>query len=696
MRLERILPLAVLALSFCWPSHLGGLKFIPIYEALTIKAQKNSPPHVAFEEVLESEKDLSEWARIEQLKPLTLAVERNSSTPVFSKKVALPEMVLQKSVERINFDSQNVAEADSGQWIDQLPPKQALRLQEAQRRSEVLGQDWSVPTWSDMAKEVLEKSGVLVHSAPSKSVYVAGSGNKTQLSGPKVQFPTNQSAAAGSDNEASFAPANTLIEERALGKSIVGPLEITGGLAITNEHHIEIRRNDEGVLKELGRVDLIKGLYNIDVEDTSGSVVARLVDKDGKTLGEGSFKLSRLVGSDEKSVQGPAIKIAPRPDFAGIIASAYNSKPNDVAPSSTRATFVKGVSEVSVKKDGYASMDNVAKGSSTVLRAAAPNHLQTSAIILSGAEFKTQLFPESMINALLDIVSQQRNQSFEASETIIWGKVSLDGKTVSGIEVSVESDPSLVPIYFNQFMLPDPTLKATSENGLYAFIGAAPGFHSLLAVRSNAIFGYMNVVVDEGALAEGNIDATIRNESVPLRVFDAFTGEAKNAVVTLQSLTNDVNVENGVTTVSLPSVARVGMMRVQPEGSDYVAARYLYNDTDSFLHLPLVQWPWINSIKTYLKIDDTPTSGIIVGFVPDEDFEVHLAAYDNFESRFIVYFDMQGRILQTGKGIAGGGFILYNVPEDTHEVVVLGQRSGRIYSRVLPVDANSLSVLSFR
>jgi len=57
---------------------------------------------------------------------------------------------------------------------------------------------------------------------------------------------------------------------------------------------------------------------------------------------------------------------------------------------------------------------------------------------------------------------------------------------------------------------------------------------------------------------------------------------------------------------------------------------------------------------------------------------------------------MQGRILQNHKGIAGGGFILYNVNEDTQEVVVVGTRTQKIYSRVVPVDPNSLSVLNFR
>ncbi len=708
MQLQRLLPLAVLAGCLCWSSQVGGLKFVPIYEALTIKAQKNSPPHVAFEEVLESDRTNPEWARIEKIKPLNLVIERNVSTPLYSKKIALQEMVVTKSVENPLPEAESpavamAADQETNGWIESLPRTQALRLQEAQRRSEILGEDWSSPTWSEMAKEVLEKSGALVASdVASPKIYVSGTDSsgklQTRVPQAQVQLPLNRfNPAKGSSSEekSDAGPSYGLVEE-SRGQSIVGPIEITGGLAVTNEHHIEIRRSDEGVLKELGRVDLQQGLYNIDVEEVAGTVIARLVNKDGKTLGEGSFRLNRLVASQSKSLQGPKIRIEPHPDFAGIVTSAYNPKPNDVAPAQTKVTFVKGASEVVAKKDGSVAMDNVMRGSSTVMRAAAPKHMQTAAIIISGKEFKTQLYPESMIQALQDIVAQQRTQSFEGAPTIVWGRVSLDGKNLSGIDVILESAPDLQPVYFNQFMLPDAKLTTTSENGLFAFVNAPAGFHSLLATRADSILGYQNVVVEEGSVAQGDVESTLKSETVPLRVYDAFTGEPHPAVVSMQSLAEDVEVKSGVTTVSLPHISRMGMMRIQPEGADYVAARYLYNDNDEFIHAPLVHWSWLNSIKTFLRIDDSASAGLIVGFVPDEDFEVYLAAYDQFNPHYIVYFDMQGRILQNRKGIAGGGFILYNVPEDTHEVVVLGSRTQKIYSRVLPVDANSLSVLNFR
>ncbi|HWU44162.1 MAG TPA: hypothetical protein VN132_12010 [Bdellovibrio sp.] len=696
------------------------MKFIPIYEALTIKAQKNSPAYVAFEELIEKRSPAtSEWAELAKKPATQLGVEK-TSTPLYSKRVVLSEMVVKKTPEPIPATDVNgrlmASEATNisdEAWIEQLPRQSQSRLRAAQERSKVLNQDWQEPSFSDEAKEVLEKSGVLVGGViqgnpkptPNNTnpIYVSATdshGNRNEVSRPQVLPQANQNPTTP-DAPPTLSQKSLVGDDRgaarSIGRRIVGPIEIAGGLAITNEHHFEIRRSDEGVSKELGRVDLVQGTYNIVVDETVGSVVARLMDKEGKILGEGSFRLNRITAAaNETYLQGPKLKIEPHPDYSGVVTDAYNAKVMDSAPTQTRVTLIKGATDVPTKKDGAVVMDNVTKGSTTVMRAAAPKYLQTSQIIVSGHEFRAPLYPNSMIKALQEIVGQQRAQTFDGEPTIIWGRVALDGKPVSGIDVSVESDPGLQPVYFNQFMIPDPQLKTTSDNGLFAFVDVTPGYHSLLATRSDSIFGYSNVVAEDGSVAIGDIDATIKSEAVALKIYDAFSGEARPATITMQSLSDELSVENGAQTLTLPHLNRVGLMRVRPEGSDYISARYLYNDSDEFIHVPLVQFNWLSSVKAALKIDDAATSGIVVGFVPDEDFEVYIAGYDQFDTRNIVYFDMQGRILQNRKGMGGGGFILYNVPEDTHEIVVIGSRSQKIYSKVLPVDANSLSVLNFR
>ena len=724
MQLKRFTPLLLLVGCFAWSSSVGGLRFIPIYETLVVKAPKNSPPHIAFEEVLVHPDENSEWLALDKKTAVQLG-SAQTLTPLYSKKIVLTEMVVRKNGEPVAAYSSQAVNSSAEQktedftWMEALPSSQVARLQEAQRRTEVLTQDWSVPTWSDMARETLAKSGALAEtSMPSTSpaansvgsangsVYVAGTDPVTGDA--KLRVPQARVEMADSNNptpnpnpENGKEPASRsfLGDDESTGagnKLIKGTIEITGGLAITNDHHIEVRRSDEGVLKELGRVDLQTGSYFIDIEEMTGSILARLVDKDGKILGEGQFRLSRIPSQEGRTIDGFPLRVEPQPSFNGVLTSAYNASPMETAPPKTVVTLVKGASELAVKKDGIVSMDQVTKGSTSIMRTAAPHHFQTASLVVAGEEFKTQLFPESMIKAFEDIVAQQRQLSYDGAPTVIWGRATLDEKPQAGISVEVESDPSLEAVYFNAFMIPDANLKATSENGLYAFVAAQPGFHSLLAKRGEAIFGYQNVVVEDNSVAQGDIAASKRSDALPVRVYDAFTGESQPVTITLQSLQDEVSIDNGKGTLTLPHVNRMGLMRVVPTGADFVSAQYSYNDRDQYIHVPLVHWTWLNSIKSYLKIDDMASVGTVVGFVPDENFEVYLAGYDNFDSRYIVYFDMQGRILQNRKGIAGGGFIIYNVPDDVHEVVVMGERSQKMSSRVIPVDPSSLSVLTFR
>ncbi len=714
----RWLSLPLLVVIFFWSEGRSTRRFISLHQPLVIKAQKNSPPHIAFEALLSSESTDSEWSSIkEKSSVMMLATTLVGSQPKGSP-VRLQEMVIAKTVGPIAIPTQSrtqqreatvlpeqihqaieaaQTEAEPADWVQSLSSLQRKRIELAQERNEILDQNWQADSLGSAAQKLLEQA-----SAPAVRAREKPNSGAVMTQTKKESLPSQDQNKIRQDSSVAKADLGTgesemsfmSLSEQPDQLVISGPIEISGGLAITNEHHIEVRRSNEGVVKESGRVDLQKGIYKIDVEDPSGLVIAQLIDQEGRILGEGSVRLNQVV-KDGAEYIGPKLKLTPQISFVARIQSIYGEEA--ALPADTRATLIKGAGEDLVSKQKTVTMNNAAKNSSTVLRVAGKDYLQTSQIICSGTETKAQLFSEKFMTALKDHIYEYKQLTAASGAQVIWGRALLDGKPQAGVQVILESDQSLEAVYLDEYLVPQFDLKSTGPSGYYVFMDVRPGFHTLRAAVGDNFFGYQNAEVEEGTVALAPIEATTKKEIVPLRVYDAFSGDPKKAQVTLQSLADELTVDQSGHSIQLPRVSRLGLMQVQPESVDYVPARYIYSDNDAYIHAPLIQWSWISNIRVYKKYDDQPSTGAIVGFVPDENFEVYLAGYDSFDPRNIVYFDMQGKIIESAqKGVAGGGFILFNVSEDTHEVVVIGQRSQKIISRVLPVDVGSLSVLSFR
>jgi hypothetical protein len=634
-----VLPTLLLTVLSVFPASLGSLKFVPLYKALTIRANKKLPPHIAY---LDSHFDIqsSDWASFDKRAklPLLSGVSANAQQGpyVLTQNRTLEGITIRKSTEVV------LAQATRNYKT------------ESQARQETEGPQWL------------------------KNI---------------VRPPT---AALGTDS----GKMEVSLVNLTAAKRITGQVELKDGLAVTNEHHIEVRRSNEGIFHEMGRVDLAKGSYSIDVDETSGFILARLIDKSGVVLGEGSIRLSQLQ-SPERLIYGPRLEIAPSPAWTGNVGSYY---PKAVPPAGKepkdkdrgRVTALGGESEIHIGKAGEIKLDNVARGSVTIVRAEVPEHLPSNKMMIAGDEqFTLTNFPVSMMKAMKSIVTEPgAPQTYLEDTTFVWGTVTVDGKPVAGVSVLSETDSEVKPIYFNEFMIPDPKLTATSSSGIYAFMNIQQGFNAILAQRGDAYFGHQNVVVESGTVAMGDIQNTLHTESVRVRAFDAFAGEPVHVVANMQSQTEPLQIQNGNAVVILPQVSRTSMIYTEVEPG-YVAANYFYNDKDSYIHLPILRQEWLANLRIDAKLDEVPNTGTIVGFFGDENFEAYLAKNPKDSPMQIIYFDGAGRVSATGKGVAGGGFVMFNVPPGTQETVLLGVNTERIYSKVVPVDSETTSVLSF-
>lgn len=627
-----VLPTLMFALVSILPITAGKLKFVPIYKTLTIKANKKLPPHIAYMDSHFESQD-NEWNDLEKKAKQPIGVGLNDVG------VQGPYVLTQKR-------------ALEGFTIRKSVETVALNTSGVYKTSVQAVQENEGPQW---LKNIVREPATL------------GKAPATQ-----EERPQNMMAA----------------------KRVTGPIELTQGLAVTNEHHIEIRRSDEGIFREMGQVDLMKGSYSIDIDEATGAIVARLIDKSGIVLGEGSIRLSKLQVGEGRLIYGPRLEISPSPTWTGKVSYYYpNAKKTAAAP---HVTTFGGQNQVVVNQKGEISLDNVSKNSTTVVRAEAEDYMPASKIMVAGEKsFGISMFPNSMMEALKTIVADQKNivHSRLKDSSIVWGTATLDGKPLSGVTVISETDPEAKAIYFNEFLIPDPKLTSTSSSGLYAFVDLGDGFHALLAQRGDSYFGHQNVEVEAGSVAIGDIQSTLHTEPVRVRAFDAFSGEPVSLVANLQSLSEPLQINEGSASIVLPQVSRMSMIYTEAPAA-YVSANYFYNDQDSFIHLPMINPEWLAELKTIAKANETPQTGTIIGFFGEERFEAYLVGQDKDSPATIVYFDAAGRVVDGRQGIAGGGFVIFNVPYGTQETVIVGA-SEKVFSKVVPVDTDTVSVLNF-
>lgn len=474
------------------------------------------------------------------------------------------------------------------------------------------------------------------------------------------------------------------------------PLVLTGEFQISNllfgnEHSFDFRRIKGGVILERGTVDIHQGIYSIRVSEPEGQILGRLLDKNGQVIGEDIEQITYLA-SGKSSRLGPKLVLTPKRRVDVAYHSQYGSgSGGDILEAS--AHYFHGREVASQDSEQRVQETRLGIGSRTLLSVDAKKYLSSQRIVFSGEKSELPLLPAKMAKALREMVSDQRQQDLnDPNGTLIWGQSKVDGAPLAGVSVEIESMPDVAPVYFNEFFLPDPNLKATSTNGLFAFLQIEPGFHALMARRGNRYFSHDNVIVERGVVSVAEIKNSTKSKIAKIRVFHGFTRERQDARLELQSSENEIETRFGEAEVTLPNFHRMSLLAAHGD-QHYANAVYQYDDASDFVDVPLVPESWILEVRAHLKINDVSNTGAIVGFVSDQNFEVYSALEDKNQVR--VYFDSQGQLVQGNHGLAGGGFIIFNVPFGTNEVIIYGKNDEKLYSQVIPVDRGSLNVLSY-
>ncbi|GIL17229.1 MAG: hypothetical protein BroJett040_09800 [Oligoflexia bacterium] len=678
-RVLALLPIFALgaAVTFA-PAKIKTHRFQQITSTLNIQTKKAEPPRVAFLAAMKipAQSDTVMAAQKNVGLALNEVVGKSGlriPDSVRTKRININEMVFEKEVLS--------ARAESRKWIEDLSDSQQKRLLYADQEHGTLDQDWKIPSWKDLAREKIEEvqNAELQQAGKSKDRVIVYSQNEA---GEKV---TPQSVRTKGVEVKEDAPT---------GFKVQGHIELVEGAILGSDRFIEIRRFVDGIPREVGRYEL-NGAFSINIKDMSGSIQAELYDQTNQVLASGSYRMAK--NENASALKKIKIQIKPRNYLAGSFYD-FNKATESLqakkiqSNQSIKASVYSATLDAEVKTDelGSFQIPNISDKSWGIIRTEASKFYPAIQLSSAGRQEHQPLFTESFVRAVLSIVRDQQKASFHAeTDSLVMGQVLVDGKPLSDVQVQVEGYEDYPAVYMSGW-IPDSNLNQTTANGYFVITDLPKGLHSLVAKRAGQYIGHVNVVVDDGHASTALIEGSSYQQKADVKAYDAFTGESIATTVELQSLQEPIHVD-GYAEVLLQNIKRHSLAISEPDDKQYISAQYVYSDEDEFIHFPSIKESFLTAMALGSRVNIQPEMGTIVGFVPEEDFDVYLTHEKEYSTENIVYFDHTGA--RSSAPVSGGGFILFNVPVGTQSVVVASKKSDRILSRVIPVELRSTTIL---
>jgi hypothetical protein len=459
---------------------------------------------------------------------------------------------------------------------------------------------------------------------------------------------------------------------------ISGPVEFAGGIAITNSNDrvVIYRENDEEKM-EPAQVWLRDAKYEIFVDQPVGRLVGELRSASGDLLGRGTFNLSTLprLASNQYRIDKVALTIGPIPH--GIIGNVATAPLASEANPKARVLPVKNAHvqlgqlpfDTVTKKDGTFKDDNLTEGSLVILHADRPGHWGSLGYSVAGWPTELPMFTDATVRAIMAAATGSDHENTR-NTAIVWGRVTRSGLPVAGAKVDLMTSEARA-VYFNENLLPDPALKTTSANGLYAFFPLEPGAHAVQAAEGHSITEPSLFPADQQTTTQVNLELSV-TRSAKIRVYDAFKTDwpLSAEVITAGRKRGAFVPKSGETKVTF--TGGNGVMFLDADaGSSYERVRVTALKSQTKIDFPMVQTLWISRIEGALRVNHDVRSGTVVGFIRGTSaYQVSLESGSLGPNTRIVYFDGHGEITGRSYGEAGGGFMILNVPQGFRTVLI--------------------------
>ncbi|MGE0762902.1 MAG: carboxypeptidase-like regulatory domain-containing protein [Bdellovibrionales bacterium] len=567
-------------------------------------------------------------------------------------------------------------------------------------------QNWNTATFAEKAKQLIEKEkgpaptdqsvryngGILVATqVPQPPPAVPPLSTSPQTSLPPT--PNNVGSHSEPTPGISWAKPD---DGQSVRATLSGTIRLAGGLAVTDPGEtLVIFREWEGLAVERAQVWMNDGRFEVSTRSLRGRLLGQLRDARGQILGEGEIKLNQLTPrADTDRIDDLMMTL--RPVFAGarVDVISVHSYGQQIQTVKTAKVWMMGESQP-MKTDEdrrYFSEEGLKKSSTFVAQASAENHWGTIVVGLTGQESRALLFPNKFMEALLNLTIGSGRQVADRSG-VIWGRVTKNGQPVTGARVEMAGDHRQQGHYFNAMLLPDRFADATGENGTFAFVEVTPGIQSVRVIYQGQAWPAQIIPVERNHVSYLDFELGTP-ESVPLEIFDPLDGsqELNGILRWAGDETSEIEVQ-GRGRLGVPSGPGLVMLEADA-GEKFELMRYTISRNTRRLKLPVVRRDWILSLASRKRVNLDAGVGIAVGFGLPEDFTVHLdRTEDSSATPEIVYFNSQGQAMFTDEGVAGGGFIVFNVPTGLRTVTLASKSDRKLFRQVILSSSDAVNLV---
>ena len=556
--------------------------------------------------------------------------------------------------------NRDVGSANFSQIIDALPEHLRLRAQHADQLQDLANSDWSEGTVQKALDHLITDAGPPV-VPDSVGAFVLK---------PQPQATTGSGLGVLADPGVRIA--NTPKSEPQL-ETVVGAVELGGGLGALDPGQIRVFHRRDGALLRHGEFDFARGEFRIAMaREAGGELVAELRSETDRVLGVG-----RLFVSDVFKARKPILKVHSTEN--NTIASAYSADGlGDAVPVAGVHLQVEGLGlsrSLRTNSQGTASTQELDGGSHFEWIASKEGFWTSRTTGHSDWTNRIVMFPDRMMNALFQTLGIQK---FDRATGILWGHVRHRGVPIEGVRVSLE-DSTGTPVYFSG-PFPNDRLAGTSANGQFAFFQLKPGVYQVRAHAKGVELPTKMVEVYENSVSTLDI-STSKALSAQVQTYDGVSGEPVTASVQL----------TGTHRVATASEGRLNLRfseGVDPLMLDVFAGPQSFTSRiagDRFMkhqRVPVIRAAWVEEVLTQAGIVHQMARSMIVGFIQGKDFsaEVKLSSGQDRnlgQENRAIYFDGHGNVLRgSERGIAGGGFVIPNLPEGFVQLNLKSENEG--------------------